>query len=315
MDKNNLLSEEIVNDVLNECINNYTNDKNKEKIDIFNDKEIEITEEFAPEDYTFEDKEIQNNQTKDNKYMSQEDYVIHSKIQTENALLNLGETMALKKFQKAQEEKDFNNNVTKLQEYLDKYRNNENNIHSLFKKKKEDRFNDIMNLIYLTHTYQTDKIELLNEDMNKIKDEYKDLKEELDEANNENIELEESIEKLEESQKNKINDIVSKYKNKFNNLNYFNEQLMFIISISFLNFLLESTITDIYYSIVILFIYSFGTTLKYLCNFNKLFSSFNNILSFTQALFVIFCIGYIYYYMLKFIYFILNKIKKIHLKN
>ena len=111
----------------------------------------------------------------------------------------------------------------------------------------------------------------------KIKSEYNDLKEELDEANNENIELEESIEKLEESQKNKIKDIVSKYKNKFNNLNYFNEQLMFIISVSFLNFLLESTITDIYYSIVILFIYSFGITLKYLSNFTELFSSFSNI--------------------------------------
>ena len=311
MSENNALSEEIVNDVINQCINNHTNDKTEEKVN----NDVEITEEFAPEDYSFEDKDEQNKQTKDNKYMSQEAYVIQSKIQTENALLNLGETMALKKFQKAQEEKDFNNNVNKLQEYIEKYHNNENNIHSLFKKKKEEKFNEIMNIIYLTHTYQTDKIELLNEDMKKIKDEYNDLKEELDEANKENIELEESIEKLEESQKNKIKDIVSKYKNKFNNLNYFNEQLMFIISVSFLNFLLESTITDIYYSIVILFIYSLGITLKYLSNFTELFSSFSNILSFSQSLFVMFCIGYIYYYMLKIIYFILNKIKKIHLKD
>ena len=90
---------------------------------------------------------------------------------------------------------------------------------------------------------------------------------------------------------------------------------IFIISVSFLNFLLESTITDIYYSIVILFIYSLGITLKYLSNFTELFSSFSNILSFSQSLFVMFCIGYIYYYMLKIIYFILNKIKKIHLKD
>ena len=96
MSENNALSEEIVNDVINQCINNHTNDKTEEKVN----NDVEITEEFAPEDYSFEDKDEQNKQTKDNKYMSQEAYVIQSKIQTENALLNLGETMALKKFQK-----------------------------------------------------------------------------------------------------------------------------------------------------------------------------------------------------------------------
>ena len=60
MDKNNLLSEEIVNDVLNECINNYTNDKNKEEIDIINDRENEMNEEFAPEVYSYYEKEDEN---------------------------------------------------------------------------------------------------------------------------------------------------------------------------------------------------------------------------------------------------------------
>jgi hypothetical protein len=317
MSENNVLSEEIVNDVINQCIDNYTNDKNEEKIETHTDKEdnneVEINEEFAPEDYAYDEKDIESK--KNNKHISAEQFVIQSKIQTENALLNLGETMALKKFQKAQEEKDFNNNVQKLQEFIEKYHNNENNIHSLFKKKKEEKFNEIMNIIYLTHTYQVNKIGSLNDQFDKIKSEYDDLKEELDEANNENIELEEKIEKLEETEKLKIGSIIAKYKNKINNLEYFSKQLIFLISISTLNFLIESIIPDIYCTSIVLFVYSFGTTLKQLTNFTELFFSFNNIYSLVESSFIMFFIGYIYYYLYSCIYFILNKIKKMHLKN
>ena len=64
MSENNVLSEEIVNDVINQCIDNYTNDKNEEKIETHTDKEdnneVEINEEFAPEDYAYDEKDIES---------------------------------------------------------------------------------------------------------------------------------------------------------------------------------------------------------------------------------------------------------------
>jgi len=172
-------------------------------------------------------------------------------------------------------------------------------------------FKEIMEIIHLTHNYQLNKLETINEEFSKLKDEYNDLKEELDEVNQENVENEEKIEKMEKIQKIKIDAITKKYKNKYDLLNNFTNQLIFFVSVSFLNFLLQTIIPELYCSTVVLFFYSIMLLIENLMKLNVSFFSYNIWYLLIKTNVVILVLIYIYYYLYKCINFLINKLKKI----
>lgn len=181
------------------------------------------------------EKEIYNTKKE---YLTEEEYIIHSKLQTEKELLNLGETIAFNKFNKELELKQYEEKCSELFKILEKYEDKEENLHKFFKKKSENEFNEILKMMKLIYEYQKKENNLLLVENTKLKESLEDIQEELDEENKNNIIYEEKLDLFEEREICKIKLIKNKYENQVLKLNKICDIFIYILGYIFTNVIL-----------------------------------------------------------------------------
>jgi hypothetical protein len=256
-------------------------------------------EEFVNEEL-LEDEVVYNTKKE---YIDEEEYNIHSKLQTEKELLNLGETIAFDKFNKELELKQYKEKCSELFKILDKYEDNEENIHKFFKKKRENEFNEILKTMKLIYEYQKKENILLLNNNNKLKDTLEDIKEELEEENSNNVIYEEKLELFEKREISKIKSIKDKYVNKVLKLDNLCNFYIDIISYTFTYLILYIFFKKICFITFILSLIK----LLFLGNYEFLYE-FKKIYLYIFFKIVIFV--YIYVYLIK----IMKKYKDNYLK-
>jgi len=167
-------------------------------------------------------------------FMSHEDYEIQGILHTQNELLNLGEKRAMDKFIEQNKVQIYNKKREELNGFIKHYLNNEKNTQLFFEKWKDEQFNHIISLMDDILIYNDSKISEVKKDYQKLKDSFDDIQVDLDEANEENVNLEDKIELLEVQEKKKRKLIISKYMKKYKLQNFFIDIYLIILSSLFL---------------------------------------------------------------------------------
>jgi hypothetical protein len=264
---------------------------NKENMSDKTESNEYVNEEFVNEE-TFKNEIIYITKKE---YIEEEQYNIDSKLQTEKELLNLGETIAFNKFNKELELNQYKDRCSKLFQLLDKYEDNEDNIHIFFKKKCEREFNEILKMIKLIYEYQKkDNDMLLNENI-KLKDTLEDIKEELEEESLNNVMYEEKLDLFNDREKSKIKSIKNKYIKQVLKLDRLCNIFIYIIGYTltnlFLYLFLDIKLDIISFTLIVILLLCLGEY-KYLYEYISIYS---------YILFEIVIYVCIYYYLIKLI--------------
>lgn len=175
-----------------------------------------------------------NEEPKIRHFMSHEDYEIQGRLHTQTELLNLGEKRAMDKFIEQNKVQIYNKKREELDGFIKLYLNNEKNTQLFFEKWKDEQFNHIISLMDDILIYNDSKISEVKKDYQKLKDLFDDIQVDLDEANEENVNLEDKIELLEVQEKKKRKLIISKYMKKYKLQNFFIDIYLIILSSLFL---------------------------------------------------------------------------------
>lgn len=175
-----------------------------------------------------------NEEPKIRHFMSHEDYEIQGRLHTQTELLNLGEKRAMDKFIEQNKVQIYNKKREELDGFIKLYLNNEKNTQLFFEKWKDEQFNHIISLMDDILIYNDSKISEVKKDYQKLKDLFDDIQVDLNEANEENVNLEDKIELLEVQEKKKRKLIISKYMKKYKLQNFFIDIYLIILSSLFL---------------------------------------------------------------------------------